>query len=136
MITFSLPGKPTAKARPRFSKVKGRTKTYNSQSAEEETAEWQMRARVGSMVPLDGALSLSVIFVFARPKRWPKSKNKLYHSSKPDFDNCLKWICDVGNTILWYDDSQIAECHVMKIYGAEAKTIITVRKLDAATGAT
>ena len=129
-ITLSLPGKPTAKARPRFAVRKGRPVAYSSQKDEEETMKWKLKARVGSMLPMDGPLSVSTIFVFKPPKSWPKSRCKRYHSVKPDVDNCLKWICDVGNTILWYDDSQIAECWAMKIYGAEAKTIITVRQLE------
>ena len=39
------------------------------------------------------------------------------------------WVGDVGNGILWYDDSQIVNIAAVKIYGEQAKTIITVREV-------
>ena len=130
VITLSLPGKPIAKARPRSTITKGRIKTYSSQHDEQETARWMLRSRLKGQKQLDGPLFLSTIFVFPKPKRWTKGKIQIYHHCRPDIDNLLKWFCDVGNGILWYDDCQIAECWATKLYGAKPCTIITVRKLD------
>ena len=78
--------------------------------------------------PLSGPLSLSLVCVFKRPKS--RSKDEIYHTSKPDFDNLEKWIGDAGNKILWHDDSQIAESSFLKVFGDVPKTILTVRRLD------
>ena len=125
-LTFSIPGKPQTKLRPRFSRWKGKVKTYNCQSDEEQTMKWQLKARMNGP-PLEGPLSINLVFVMPRPKS--RSKKEIYHAVKPDIDNLIKWILDVGNGILWDDDKQVVSVGSVKIYGAEPRTIITVSGL-------
>jgi len=125
-LSISLPGDPKTKLRPRFARNKRRVRTFDPQSDDKETTRWQIKSRVGAMEPLKGPLGLSVICVFSTPK----SKNKEdFHIVKPDLDNLIKWVGDVGNGILWYDDKQIIKINALKIYGEEPKTIITVSKV-------
>lgn len=128
-FSITLPGIPNTKLRPRFSKRKGKVITYNSQSEEEETVGWRLRSRIGTKKPFEGPIIVSTIFVFAWPKSWPKKKRPTHHMSKPDIDNLIKWIGDVGNGILWHDDRQIVEWWASKLYGEEPTTIITVSRM-------
>lgn len=128
MICLSLPGNPMTKLRPRFARHKGRVRTYDKQSAEKNTVKWQLQARMVGKEPLKGPLHLSMICVFSRPKTRERLK-ELFHEIKPDLDNLIKWIGDIGNQILWYDDKQIVSISAVKIYGQVPKTIITVNEV-------
>lgn len=121
--TLLLAGKPRAKARPRFS----RRKTYDPQAEDAQTDRWRLKAQMHGP-PLEGPLSVSAVFVFKRPKSWPKKRKDTFHSSRPDLDNLVKWICDAGNCAIWHDDAQIVCTTAIKIYGEEEKTIITVTR--------
>ncbi len=126
MLSISIPGCPQTKLRPRFSRRKGRVVTYDSQCSEKETAKWQIKARVGSCEPLGAPLSVTAIFIFKRPK---SRRGETYVCVKPDLDNLLKWVMDVGNGILWYDDKQIVSVGAVKIYGCVPKTVLTVSEM-------
>ena len=127
VLSISLPGDPKTKLRPRFSRHKGKVRTYSAQSEEEETVKWQLKSRMVGLEPLEGPLNVEVICIFGRPKSREKL-NETFHTVKPDLDNLVKWIGDVGNGILWYDDKQIVTISAVKIYGEKARTIITVLK--------
>ena len=49
--------------------------------------------------------------------------------SKKDLDNYIKFILDVGNGILWNDDSQIIEIHAVQKYSETPCTIIEVEAI-------
>lgn len=126
MISFTIPGRPVPKARPRMA-VHGReayiytpdkTKNY------EELVKWVSRLNV------------------KRPLRCPvEIEANLYFKGKqtPDLDNCLKSLLDGMNKAVYDDDSQvkriIAEMHQVphkKMERAEVKIrgIETCQKLD------
>jgi len=128
VITAAIPGVPNTKLRPRFSRYKGRVKTYDPQADDKKTVQWQLRSRMVGKEPLDGPVSLSCIFIFPKPKSRKKLK-EVFHTVKPDLDNLIKWIGDVGNGILWHDDKQIVSISSVKIYGESPKTIITASKV-------
>lgn len=128
-INISLPGDPKTKLRPRFSRQKRKVRTYDPQAEEKDTVRWRLRSRMVGIDPLEGPLSLSMFFVFTRPKSRERLK-EVYHTVKPDLDNLIKWIGDVGNAILWYDDKQIVSITAIKIYGSEPRTVISVHEVD------
>lgn len=131
-INITLPGNPTTKLRPRFSKIKGKSRTYDMQSDLKRTVAWQLQARMLRRPPLQGPLSLGIVFVFSKPKSRVKL-NEVHHSVKPDLDNLIKWIGDVGNGILWVDDRQIVSISSVKVYGEVPQTVITVMGMYANT---
>ena len=128
-IAISLPGDPITKMRPRFARKKWKVRTFDQQSEEKETVRWKLKARMMNRYPTEGPLALSLVCVFHRPASRTKLK-EIFHSVKPDLDNLIKWIGDVGNGILWYDDKQIVSIAATKIYGEHPRTIITVSKVD------
>jgi len=85
---------------------------------------------MGKDKPLSGLVALSLVFIFPRPKSWPKSRKQLYHRSRPDVDNLQKFILDAGNNILWNDDCQIVNITASKLYGPEPKTIMIITEVE------
>lgn len=49
--------------------------------------------------------------------------------SKKDLDNYIKYILDIGNQILWHDDSQIVELHAYQQYSENPCTIIEIEDI-------
>ncbi len=128
-LSISLPGTPKTKLRPRFARRKGRVNTFDPQSEDKETVRWQLKARLGAWEPFSGPVTLSMICIFGVPKS-RKRKGEVFHMVKPDLDNLVKWIGDVGNGILWEDDRQIVSISAVKIYGVDPRTVITVSKVN------
>lgn len=129
-LNLWIPGEPKTKLRPRFSRFKRFVRTYDSQSEERDTVKWQLRSRMLGRDPLDGPLRVDLIFIFPVPKS-RRNRKEIYHSVKPDIDNCIKWILDAGNEILWHDDKQIVNVYSIKIYGDNPRTIITAGQVNA-----
>ena len=133
-VTFEIPGKPFAKQRPRSTK-RGHTYTPPETVAYEkmvgDTGRWHFKE------PLQGAVVVIVVAIFKPAKSWSKKKRAVAmgepHTQTPDKDNIEKAILDGLNKIAYADDSQVAYGSCLKIWGEEAKTIVTVRpfnKLD------
>ena len=131
-ISFTVPGKPYAKRRPRFSRKSGRA----FDPAENGIAE----ASIGHLAakhftsPLAGALSVEVIATFAIPQSWSKRKAAEHihrpHTQKPDGDNLLKAVKDALNRIAWADDGQVYDARVRKVWGSVDQTTIFVEAAD------
>jgi Holliday junction resolvase RusA-like endonuclease len=125
--SFTLVGNPITKLRPRFSKTKGKVRTYSTQTDDANTVAWQLIARMEGDPPLEGPLAVSVLLTFARPKSKP---NAAHYTVKPDLDNLVKWILDCGNNIIWKDDRQIIKIDASKIYGDNPSTHLTIYQID------
>ena len=71
-------------------------------------------------------------FYFPVPDSWSKAKKADrmydYHTVKPDIDTLQKFYMDAANGILWQDDKNISKISCVKVYGENAKTIITGNK--------
>ena len=133
-------GSPIAKARPKFARRGKFTATYNTQETEEGrfllAAQYQWRKP-----PLVGPLAIDLIFVMPRPKaHYGTGKNakilKLtsprYHSAKKrfDVDNCIKFVLDCLNELIYEDDGQVAAISAVKRYGKRPRTEIFIRELE------
>jgi Holliday junction resolvase RusA-like endonuclease len=125
VISIVIPGTPTTKLRPRFARCGNGVKTYDPQSEDKETTRWQIKARMKGAQPIEGPFALTLLCVFKKPK----SKRDVFHITKPDLDNLVKWIGDVGNGVLWVDDKQIVNISASKIYGDEPRTVVTVSRV-------
>jgi Holliday junction resolvase RusA-like endonuclease len=87
----------------------------------------EVLAELGLDEPLDGALTVSVDFAVTRPK-----KTKLPYP-KPDLDNYLKSVLDVGTAAgLWIDDHRIIHLEAAKRWaphGEQGYIDIIVKRL-------
>ena len=128
-IAFTIHGKPFAKQRPRH----GKFTTYTPK----ETVSFE--AHVGNVArplfsePLTGPVRVTIWATFKPAVSWSKKKAAAhlgqYHTQKPDLDNIEKAILDGLNRIAFADDSQVADVQKRKVWGADAKTVVTVEVL-------
>lgn len=120
-ITFTVPGKPRGKGRPRFSR--GRAYTP------EKTREYEELIRrcylLHGGVKLEGAVTLSILAIYPIPKKTKAADRQRMVQGyelplkKPDGDNIEKAVADALNGVAYDDDSQIVSARWEKRFGAD-----------------
>lgn len=127
---YTIKGNPTPLQRPRFSKGN----TYDPQASEKEEHMWELKYQhlKHFKKAFTDPLSLEVFFYMSFPHSMsPKKRDELAltpHFKRPDIDNLLKWVLDVGNGVIWEDDALIHHVVTLKAYDHEARTEIRVHK--------
>lgn len=128
--TFTVPGEPKGKGRPRFSRASGRPYTPKGTEIYEARVAMEFRAEYPEVTPTEKPIELWLSANFGIPKSWPKRKRAsapgLPCMKKPDADNILKAVCDGLNGIAYKDDAQITEVHLMKAYGEVPFVRVTI----------
>lgn len=132
-VSFTVPGPPVGKGRPRFSEQSGRVRTYTP----EETARYERAVRAAYRQSCGDAffargtpVIAGIIAFFPIPKREKKAERErmrtslVYAPKKPDCDNIAKAILDALNGIAYADDAQIAALHVSKFYDDEPRVFV------------
>ena len=131
MSSFTIPGKPFAKQRPRFSRRSGRTYTPEA-TVSFERAVGQIAVE-HFPEPITGPVRVQIWATFAPAASWSKRKTAEHinrpHTQRPDLDNIAKAVCDGLNRIAFADDGQIAELVVRKVWGPVPQTVVTVEAL-------
>ena len=118
MITFSVPGQPVPKARPRWGK--GRTYTPLKTREAELAVAWEFKRQMGTQRwpwPLDEETSLSCRFYMASAK-----------GRRADIDNLVKLVLDGLNGVAYTDDRWITklEAIILPADAQGARTIVSV----------
>lgn len=130
-ITFTIPGEPTGKGRPRFVRATGRAFTPPKTSSYENLVKLMYNNSVDEFYE-DEPLEISITAIFQMPKSASKKKmedmisGKTRPTKRPDADNIMKAICDALNGIAYKDDAQIVSAAIRKYYGQEPQTIVTI----------
>lgn len=129
-VTLTIPGKPFAKQRVKFSRATGSAYTPK------ETVSFE--GTVGRIAaehfpePLEGPVVVTIRAIFEPPKSWSKKKREAHlygpHTQRPDLDNIEKAILDGLNRIAFADDGQVYETNTRKTWGEQAKTIVTIEE--------
>ena len=132
MTTITIPGKPFAKQRARFSRRQGRAFTPAKTVAFENLV--QAIGLENFSEPLEGPVKIAVLAIFEPPPSWSKKKQAEHigkpHTQTPDFDNIQKAVCDGLNRVAFADDRQIASASCQKFWGLKAQTIVAVEVLQ------
>jgi Holliday junction resolvase RusA-like endonuclease len=114
---FSVPCEPKGKSRPRFN---GKFVYSDKRQVNWENMFALYSAEHRPDKPLEGPLSLSILFVLNRPKRLQRKKDHdglLPCDKKPDLDNCIKSVQDsLNDQGWWHDDAQVARIVTGKAY--------------------
>lgn len=137
-LNVIVPGTPIAKKRPRFARQGKFVTTYNEQETEEGKWLSLFMASLDKSLPLpiikkDTPVFLTCRFIMPVVSSMPKRLSReieagkhVYHTKKPDCDNCLKFVKDCLNNVMWADDSQVVSGSYEKFYGTEARTEIRI----------
>lgn len=109
MITFTVPGRPVAKGRPRLG-VRGR-KAYvytpeHTREYEDAVGLCARVAMVGDVLACPVAVAIDLF---------------LYGNRRIDVDNCAKSILDGMNGIVYEDDNQVVDLRVRKLQEKDRK---------------
>ena len=134
MFQLVLLGNPIPKGRPRFTRS-GIAYTPPKTRAYEKRIATAAQARMGKNSPFAGALRVDVIAYIPLPSSMRKKDKiaalsfKLLPAKKPDIDNLAKAALDALNGIVWYDDSQICQLSIQKVYAASGRLEIKVGEI-------
>ena len=128
-------GKPIAKARPRFGRAGKFDKIYNAQESEE--GKFLLLAIEQISHVFEGPIELTIFFYMPRPKiHYGTGKNEgvlkksapIFHTTKPDIDNLIKFPLDILNEVAWKDDRQIVKITAVKKYSEKPRTEILIKE--------
>lgn len=124
-ITFTVPGQPYGKGRPRVGSVHGRARMFTPEKTvnyENLVAVCAQEAMAGAAL-IEGAVYVTLSIQCQIPASWSKKKQelaaagKVYPTTKPDIDNVEKIIYDAINGVVWKDDVQVVDVRKVKRYG-------------------
>ena len=123
-MKFTVYGKPTGKARPRF--AKGRAYTPKP-TTEYESAVRQAYVSSGGINHDDSPITINITAYFRKAKTNKMSSPML----KPDSDNIAKIICDALNNVAYNDDKQIISLKVDKAWADDEteKVVVEVEEI-------
>lgn len=137
-VSFTVPGTPVGKGRPRFARTKVGVRTFTP----EQTVRWENLARHAASVAMAGAepfadaVSVVITAILPIPASWPKMRQVraraglLRPTVKPDADNLQKGALDAMNGVVYGDDKQAVDVHIIKLYGDRPRLEITVEQID------
>jgi Holliday junction resolvase RusA-like endonuclease len=140
--TFTIPGIPGAKARPRFRIIKTHDgKQFPSAYSPKETTNYENLVKTAFRLvycgnPTEHPVKLTVAAFFPIPASATKHFRAECQSEekpvikKPDFDNVAKIICDALNQIAFKDDSQVYDARVVKFYSEMPRTVVTIDDVE------
>jgi Holliday junction resolvase RusA-like endonuclease len=121
------------KGRPKFSRRGNFVSTYTPEKTSnyETLVKWYfVDAATGER--LEGPLRVDILAYFPIPKSTSKVKSEnmrkgaIRPTSKPDWDNIGKIICDAINELAYKDDSQIVDGRVQKFYSDNPRVEVEI----------
>ena len=128
-ISIFIPMIPKAQKRDRITARNDFAKSYKDKT--QRTNEDNLRAMIYKHMPthvlwpLKTAIKLFLGIAMPVPSSESKKSKKamisglIRHIKKPDLDNLIKHLKDVGSGVMWQDDRQIDELHARKYYSDE-----------------
>jgi len=132
-ITFTVPGEPRGKGRPRFSRT-GHAYTDNETKAYENKIIAYYRKEYGGNRFADASfVCVDVIAYLPIPKGATKTQatgmaqKTILPSRKPDVDNILKVVLDALNGVAYKDDARVYKTSCVKFYSAEPRLEVTIK---------
>lgn len=136
-ITFTIPGEPKAKGRPRFNTRTGRAYTPKNTVLYEALVKMEYYRQCNNHKFDDDALinmEITAYFQVAKSDSKKKKKMKLDNiirpTKKPDMDNIIKVIADPLNSIAYHDDSQIVDCSIKKMFSEHPRVEVTISQIN------
>lgn len=139
-ISFVVLGEPVSKLRAVVTNKldrNGKKIVFTPVKTEIATANFQVQSlRYRPDKPLDGPVSLMVRFYrsipksFSRKKRVAAIEERIFPTTKPDLDNCLKLVKDAMNKIFYLDDSQVVHEIAWKFYSERPRIEVVLSEIE------
>lgn len=138
MISFTIPGQPVPKGRPKFARRGSFVQAYTP----EKTASYENLVKLHAAqamaggAPITGAVELRIWLQVAIPSSMTKRDRAKIGTGgtlpvkKPDLDNVLKALTDAMNGIVYKDDAQIVRAVVDKVYSETPKAEVLVQRCE------
>lgn len=135
-ISFTVPGQPTGKGRPRFSKRGEYVTTYTDEKTViyENLIRTEYIRQCGSKrFQDDEPLDLRVLAYYPIPASGSKKRIRemeegtVRPTKRPDGDNLLKVVADSLNQLAYRDDAQVVDSQVRKFYSRQPRVEITIQ---------
>ena len=134
---YVIPGPAVAQGRPRLTTIGGHPRAYDPKKSRDYKAYIQLcvKEQGAPEEPLTGEISLLIVEYRAIPQSWSKRKHEeallgdITPTTRPDWDNVGKAVCDALNGLVWKDDAQIVRAEVRKNYDDEPRVAIEVEAL-------
>lgn len=138
MISFFVPGPPTAKGRTKVGRVGGFVRMFTPEKTVkyESTVAMFAGQAMGDRNLFDGPVSLELVLYMGVPASWSAKKQgmalsgEIIPTTKPDASNVLKAVEDAMNGIVYLDDKQISDLSVKKRYSSHPGVGVTVGALS------
>ena len=137
-LEFSVPAKPVAKARPRFT-FTGHAYTPKATAEFEQLVAACARCAMltSGQSPAEGCLHASMEFYYAPPKSWTAAEKRRCEqagrtpkTTKPDTDNLVKAVLDGMNGIVFKDDAQVTRVTALKAWSYRQNNTVLVTISD------
>lgn len=134
MTTFTIPGQPVPKGRPKFARRGAHVVAYTPQ----KTASYENLVKLAASTAMQGIeptarpVALSVTLNLQIPASWSNKRRAaavagtICATKKPDADNVLKGIKDGCNGIVWADDAQVVRIMIEKRYSETPSAVVHV----------
>jgi Holliday junction resolvase RusA-like endonuclease len=137
MTTFTIPGQPVAKGRPKFARRGAHVVAYTPA----KTASYENLVKLAATTAMCGVqptarpVALSVTLNLQIPASWSNKRRaaavagSICATKKPDADNVLKGIKDGCNGIVWADDAQVVRITIDKRYSDTPSAVVHVTEV-------
>jgi Holliday junction resolvase RusA-like endonuclease len=133
-ITFTVPGPPRGKGRPRFTRT-GHTYTPEETASYENLVRLAYQANANGRAPAKGSVKMTIVAYMPMPKAWTEKKrvgmHGLYHTKKVDLDNVIKSVLDGLDGVAFDDDAQVSQITAYKFYGMVPGLEVTIETKEA-----
>lgn len=140
-ITFTVPGAPRGKGRPRFARRGAHVTTYtDDQTASYENLVRLAYVQAGGTLHAGVEVEVNIHAMFPIPKSFSKAKREkaiaweIAPQTKPDLDNVCKAVLDGLNGVAYADDKQVTRLWIEKLYGEVPRLDVEMTFNDTMTG--
>lgn len=136
-VSFTIPGAPQGKERPRFNRNTGRTYTPSKTKGYEKLVEWAYQCEAHG-ARFTGQISANIVAVYPVPRSWSKKRQSEALNGqqlplvKPDLDNVAKAVLDALNGLAYRDDAQVTSLSICKRYGERPCVVVSLMGEEAA----
>lgn len=134
-MTFTIPGAPVGKGRPRMTKT-GHVYTPQATLDYEELVRTSyLAAAHGEPIPAGHPVAVQIMAYYPLRKKETK-KNRAAKldgtqrpTLKPDCDNLIKAVLDALNGLAYHDDAQVVELYINKAYSEEPRVWVQIEEV-------